>query len=55
MWNFFARESFPYELVEKVGAVSGLSVFSLNDGIKKVNKIYFSALICTVYILDYEF
>lgn len=35
MWNFFARESFPYESVEKVDSFSESSVFSLNDGLKK--------------------
>ncbi|XP_014288161.1 N-terminal kinase-like protein [Halyomorpha halys] len=35
MWNFFARESFPYESVDRVVSFSGLSVFSLNDGVKK--------------------
>ncbi|CAH1393904.1 unnamed protein product [Nezara viridula] len=35
MWNFFARESFPYESVDKVDFFNGLSVLSLNDGVKK--------------------
>lgn len=35
MWNFFSRETFPYEIGDKDDAYVGYSVFSLHKGVKK--------------------